>query len=188
MHDEAAAAGANTQSSRPDRPSSTCEGSSEGQLVDGTAAMGQAEAVRPELAREWERAWDSSARQAAPRAAPAHAGGASAGANGTAAVLAPATPEQLDGGARAQAPQVGAGGGEPDLAALVRGSPFLDLDSPMTAYEWFKAVAMVRPWGRQPSCREAREVGRRGCQDCRGPTPESLQSAMSTWCHSRRVA
>ena len=120
------------------------------------AAVGIAKGAGPQPAQEWERAWGSSARQAAQR--PAHAVTASADASGTAAGLAPATPEQLDGDMRAPAPQVGVGEMEPDLAALKRGSPFLDLDSPMTAYEWVKAVAMVRSQGCKPSCGEAREA------------------------------
>ena len=31
-----------------------------------------------------------------------------------------------------------------DLDDIIRESPFLDLSSPMTGYEWFKAVVMVR--------------------------------------------
>lgn len=108
------------------------------------AGVGHAKGAGPEPAREWERAWGSSARQAAQRPVPAHAVTASADASGAAVGLAPATPEQLDGDMRAPAPQVGVGDGEPALAAVMRGSPFLDLDSPMTAYEWTKAVAMVR--------------------------------------------
>ena len=127
-------------------------------MANSTDAAGKAIGASPELAREWERAWDGPARQAATRSAPAHAGGASSDANGVSVVLAPATPEQLDGSVRAPAPQVGGGVLEPDLAALVRDSPFLDLDSPMTAYEWSKAVAMVRPWGCQPSYREAHNM------------------------------
>ena len=118
------------------------------------AAVGSAKGAGAEPAQEWERAWGSSARQAAQRPAPAHAVTASADASGAAAGLAPATPEQLDGDLRAPAPQLGAGAGEADLAALVRGSPFVDLDSPMTAYEWGKALVMVRPRGSQPLCQE----------------------------------
>ena len=34
-------------------------------------------------------------------------------------------------------------GEDPELQSLLRDSPFLDLNSPMTPYEWFKFVAMV---------------------------------------------
>ena len=34
-------------------------------------------------------------------------------------------------------------GADPDLQALLHGSPFLDLSSPMTPYEWFKFFVMV---------------------------------------------
>lgn len=34
-------------------------------------------------------------------------------------------------------------GAEPQLQDLLHDSPFLDLDSPMTPYEWFKFVVMV---------------------------------------------
>ena len=152
------ALGADARRSSSHGPSSITGSRSEGLQANGMAATGVAKGSSPELAREWERAWDSSAHQSAQRPAPAHAGVASADANGAAAVLAPATPEQLDGDVRAPALQAGAGIGEPDLAVLVRDSPFLDLDSPMTAYEWVKAVAMLRARGCQPSCREAHKA------------------------------
>ena len=122
------------------------------------AAMGSAKGAGLEPAREWERAWGSSARPAAQRPTPAHAVTASADSSGAAVGLAPVTPEQLDGDTRPPAPQIGIIEGEPDLAALARGSPFLDLDSPMSAYEWAKAVAMVRSQGCKPSCGRAREA------------------------------
>ncbi len=57
---------------------------------------------------------------------------------------APGTPEQHLTGARAPAPLQTAAASDIDLEALVRKSPFLDLGSPVTAYEWAKGVAMVR--------------------------------------------
>ena len=33
---------------------------------------------------------------------------------------------------------------QPELEEIIRGSPFLDLSSPMTRWEWFKLFAMVR--------------------------------------------
>ena len=35
-------------------------------------------------------------------------------------------------------------GADPDLQGLLHDSPFLDLSSPMTPYEWFKFFAMVK--------------------------------------------
>lgn len=66
--------------------------------------------------------------------------------NGAASVpaCAPGTPEQHLTGARAPAPLQTAAAPDTDLEALVCDSPFLDLGSPVTAYEWAKGVAMVR--------------------------------------------
>ena len=57
---------------------------------------------------------------------------------------APGTPEQHLTGARAPAPLQPAAAPDTDLDALVRDSPFLDLGSSVTAYEWAKGLAMVR--------------------------------------------
>ncbi|KAK9821452.1 hypothetical protein WJX81_001153 [Elliptochloris bilobata] len=123
MHDEAAESSAHL---RGDSPSPSR------QLAIGAAEPVRVEGSSPERAREWEQAWDSPAQTGASRL-PAAVNGAP--------VAAPATPEQPDW-LRASASPVSVGDG-PDLVELTRDSPFLDLDSPMTAYEWFKAVAMV---------------------------------------------
>ena len=36
-------------------------------------------------------------------------------------------------------------GSDLELQGLIKDSPFLDLNSPMTPYEWFKFVVMVKP-------------------------------------------
>ena len=84
--------------------------------------------------QEREQAWESAGRSAGVHPAAEFRSGAP--------VKAPSTPEQPED--LRSAPAVPAPRAEPDLAELTRDSPFLDLDSPMTPYEWFKAVLMVR--------------------------------------------
>jgi hypothetical protein len=57
------------------------------------------------------------------------------------------SPVAASPGASLRGCQVGSShlpGAEPELQDIIRDSPFLDLSSPMTAYEWLKMVIMVR--------------------------------------------
>lgn len=107
--------------------------SAAGTIGQTTASTLQGSTPTP-ATQEWEQAWESTGRSAGAHSA--------AELNTVAPVKAPTTPEQPDD--LRSAPAVPATRAEPDLAELTRNSPFLDLDSPMTPFEWLKAVLMVR--------------------------------------------
>lgn len=107
--------------------------STAGTVGQTTASTLQGSTPTP-ATQEWERAWEGTGRPAGAHPA--------AELNTGAPVKAPTTPEQPDD--LRSAPAKPATRAEPDLAELTCESPFLDLDSPMTPYEWLKAVLMVR--------------------------------------------